>query len=323
MEGSNLITLAEPSREEWLEERRRGLGGSDAAAVLGLNPWASPLSVYLEKLGLSEPKEENRAMRLGKRMEPVILDEYLRETGGKASLNGRLFRHPEFPEILGTPDAFREDEAVGVELKWIGDRSASQWGESGTDEVPDYYHVQCAVYMAVTNRGAWDLAAIIGGRDLRIYRLERNLALEAELLTRLRAFWRDHVLAQVPPEVDGSQEARRWIERRFPRQAVALRPSSSREEQWALELSAVRAEKARVEAEEERLRNLLTASIGEAEGIEGPWGRITWRAGKDVARTDWRGLASSLAPSPELVSRFTSFEPASRRFLPKFVEEEK
>ena len=321
MGSSNLITLAEPSREEWLEERKTGLGGSDAAAVLGLNPWASPLSVYLEKLGLSEPKEENRAMRLGKRMEPVILDEYLRETGGKASLNGRLFRHPEFPEILGTPDAFREDEAVGVELKWIGDRSASQWGESGTDEVPDYYHVQCDVYMAVTNRGAWDLAAIIGGRDLRVYRIERNLALEEELLGRLRAFWRDHVLAQVPPEVDGSADARRWLEAKFPRQRAALRPATAQEEAWARELAVVREAKVRIEGDEERLRNLLTASIGEAEGIEGAFGRITWKAGKDSVRTDWKGLVAALNPTAEIVSRFVSVEPASRRFLPSFKKE--
>ena len=317
----NRITLAEPSREEWLEERRKGIGGSDAAAVLGLNPWASPLSVYLSKLGLTEPKEENRAMRLGKRMEPVILDEYLRETGGRASLNGRVFRHPDFPEILGTPDALREDESVGVELKWIGDRSAHFWGESGTDEIPDYYLCQVAVYMAITNRGAWDLAAIIGGRDLRVYRIERNLELEAELLARLRAFWRDHILAQVPPEVDGSADARRWIEARFPRQRATLRPATAQEELWARELAAVREAKERVAADEERLRNLLTASIGDAEGIEGAFGKVTWKSGKDVARTDWKALASSLNPAPEIVSRFTTIEPAPRRFLPTFKKE--
>ncbi|HPA53218.1 MAG TPA: YqaJ viral recombinase family protein [Thermoanaerobaculia bacterium] len=321
MEGTNRITLAEPSREEWLEERKTGLGGSDAAAVLGLNPWASPLSVYLEKLGLAEPKEESRPMRLGKRMEPVILEEYLRETGGRASLNARVYRHPEFPEILGTPDAFREDEPVGVELKWIGDRSASQWGESGTDDIPDYYYTQVAVYMAVTNREAWDLAAIIGGRDLRIYRIERNLALEEELLGRLRAFWRDHVLAQVPPEVDGSADARRWIDARFPRQRAALRPATAQEEAWARELAVVREAKVRIEGDEERLRNLLTASIGEAEGIEGAFGRITWKAGKDSVRTDWKGLVAALNPTAEIVSRFVSIEPASRRFLPSFKKE--
>lgn len=318
------IVLADPppTREEWLEERRSGLGGSDAAAVLGLNPWSSPLAVYLEKLGLSEPKEENRAMRLGKRMEPVILEEYVRETGGEAELNARVFHHPEAPEILGTPDAFRKDARRGVELKWVGDRTAGLWGDSGTDEIPDYYHLQCDVYMAVTDLPEWDVAVILGGRELRVFHLRRDLALEAELVARLRSFWREHIVAQVPPPLDGSEDARRWIESRFPRQRAALRPASLQEEIWARDLASVRAAKARAESEEQRIRNLLTLSMGVAEGIEGPFGRITWRAGKDVVRTDWRAVASALNPPPELISKFTAVEPASRRFLPKFNEEE-
>jgi hypothetical protein len=65
----------------------------------------------------------------------------------------------------------------------------------------------------------------------------------------------------------------------------------------------------------------LTASIGDAEGIEGAFGKVTWKAGKDVARTDWKGLVAELNPAPEIVSRFTTIEPASRRFLPSFKKE--
>lgn len=316
------ILLADdpPTREQWLEQRRSGLGGSDAAAVLGLSPWRSPVSVYLEKLGLSEPRPENLPMRAGKRLEPFILDEYLRETGGRADLNTRLYRHPEAPEILGTPDALREDEPLGVELKWVSERGAAAWGEPGTDEVPDYYHVQCDVYMAITGLPAWDLAVILGGRELRIYRLNRDRALEAELISRLRAFWRDHVLAQVPPAVDGSADARQWIESRFPRQKRALRPASRAEELLVSELAAIRSRRAALEEEEERLRNLLTASIGESEGIEGPFGRVTWKSGKDLVRTDWRSVVNDLNPPADLVARHTSVVPAPRRFLTHLTE---
>ena len=69
------------SREEWLEHRRNTIGGSDAAALLGLNRWSSPLSVYMDKKGITPDKPDNLAMRLGREFEDVVAKLFEEQTG--------------------------------------------------------------------------------------------------------------------------------------------------------------------------------------------------------------------------------------------------
>ena len=184
------------------ELRLRGLGGTDVAAVCGVHPYRTPLDIYLDKRGLVEPFAGNEATRWGHRLEPVIADEYSERTGRILSDCGTIV-HAERDWHLGTPDRLIVDEPGGLEIKTAGLRQAHRWGDPDSDEVPDEYLIQCAWYLALTDRQWWDLAVLIGGQEMRIYTIQRNDELEAGLLERAECFWHDHVLDGEPPPATG------------------------------------------------------------------------------------------------------------------------
>lgn len=327
------LALAPPSREEWLEQRQHGIGGSEAAAILGLNPWMTAFDVYCQKLGLAEPKAETRAMRLGHMLEPVVLSEYQHETGTSAFLNDVLTVHPQHPEMLGTPDAYayiHETErrvTHGIELKTAGYRMADLYGEPGSDEVPDHYLIQCAHYMALTDLDRWDLAVLIGGQDFRVYRIHRDRELEGVLIDTVSSFWADHILANEPPTIDASQSAKEYLSRRFPRNVEPLRQATVEEQDLARSLADVRRQIRQLEQHEGLLRNRLTALIGDADGISGDTWKLTWKRTKDSTVTDWHSVVQHLPQDDrikKLIRGATKPKPGTRRFLasgPLFSDE--
>lgn len=308
-------------REAWLAARCQGIGGTDVAAIVGVNPYRTAIDVYCDKLGLSEPREETRAMRLGKRLEPVLIAEYSLETGLEALPWQALLRHPTVPWMLGTPDARLVTLPRGLELKTAGGRQAHRWGEPGSDDVPDEYLCQVAWYMAVADMPEWDVAVLIGGQDFRVYHVERDAELEAALIERATDFWHRHIVAQVPPPLDGSPSSRRYIEARFRRNVAPLLQATIDQQDILDELVQARCRRLEAEAVEAELETRVKALIGEAEGIQWPLGRVTWRASKDSTRTDWAAVAAALNPPGDLVAEHTTTRPGSRRFLVTTREE--
>ena len=185
----------------WREERRKGVGGSDAAAVLGLNPWTSPLDVYNDKMGLvNKDLSDNEAVRWGKILEDSVAKEYARRKGVKVRRRNKMFFHPEHSFMLANLDRTIDGQKKILEVKTAGAFMASQWGKEGTDQVPDSYLVQVAHYMAVMDCDVADLAVLIGGRDFRTYTIHRDAELERLLIEKEGMFWRDHIEKEIPPE---------------------------------------------------------------------------------------------------------------------------
>lgn len=187
-----------------LERRRHGLGGSDVSAILGVNPYATPLDVWADKTGKVPIRSvSNEAMIWGSVLEPVIASEYARRTGVELdSVPEELtpLVHESRPWHMGTPDYLIKDRRNGLEIKAVGFRSAGQWGDNGTDQIPAMYHIQCDWYSALMDYELWEVAALIGGQELRCYTIERSERLESMMLERAERFWYDHVQADVPPE---------------------------------------------------------------------------------------------------------------------------
>jgi putative phage-type endonuclease len=186
------------THNEWLAARRKGLGGSDAGAILGLNKWSSPLDVYLDKIGQSEPIEDNDAMYWGRTLEDIVADEYSKRTGNKVRRINRILQHKDHPFILANLDRDLISKKGILECKTAF--RPEGWGADGTDEVPESYLAQVMHYMAVTNSEYADVAALIGGRDFRIYTIKRDDDLINEIIKREVSFWNDHVLAKVAPD---------------------------------------------------------------------------------------------------------------------------
>ncbi len=192
--------------EGQLKRRRLGLGGSDVAAILGLNPYATPLNVWADKTGkvpLRSVSPDNEAIIWGNALEPVIADQFAKRT--KCKLD-------EIPEDMsplvhedrdwqrGTPDRLIVDRRDGLEIKTAGWRMAHLWGEAGTDYIPAGYHMQCDWYMSLMGYEIFEVAALIGGQDFRMYTIERDPRLEEVMLERAHQFWFHFVKRDIPPE---------------------------------------------------------------------------------------------------------------------------
>ncbi len=305
-------------RKQWLEQRRAGIAVSDMSAILGLNPFKSPIQVYMDKLGMTEESEDTLPMKLGRRLEPVV-GELFTERTGLAITPGQIIQHPTHELILGTPDFLVINEPAGLEAKTTAWASESEWGEEMTDMVPMLYLVQCLGYIEVTQRDLWYLAVLIGGnRDFRIYRINRDDEAQKRLVEMAERFWREHIEKQIPPPLDATKSSAAYLKRAFPRHAIEeIIPASAEAEKLIGEYATKKASLDVLETECDTLRNQICAQIGDAAGMACERYRITWKASKDSERTEWKAVAAALNPPPELVKQHTTVTPGARRFLLK------
>lgn len=203
------------ARAAWLEERTTGIGGSDAAAAVGLSSHKTPYELWLEKTGqapLEQPDTER--MRWGRELENVIALAYMERTGRRVHRVNRLLRNAERPYMIANLDRRIVGEKRGLEIKNVDSFAAKfgEWGEPGTDQVPTTYAIQVAHYLAVTGYEAFDVAALVGGNDLRIYTIARDEELIDLLRVGEEAFWRN-VETRTPPNIRSIEDARA----RYPR----------------------------------------------------------------------------------------------------------
>jgi putative phage-type endonuclease len=183
------------------EVRRTGLGASDAAAACGMDRYKSAYRLYLEKTRQVEPDYENDAMRLGKKLQPIILDEFAHRTGKKIEETEVRFNHPDLPWLWATIDGVvNEDEAVEAKSSRFWNRE--EWGEERTDQVPQEILFQCAQQLFCGGFKVVHVPAFLGGA-LRLYTVERQNA--AGLFERMveweTGFW-NRVLCRKPPDPD-------------------------------------------------------------------------------------------------------------------------
>lgn len=199
MEALRLVSTKDLEHGDWLEWRKKGIGGSDVAAICGLSRYRSPLAVYLDKMGEIPPLEDNPKMKAGRMLEPVIADWFGEETGMKVMKQNAIFQHKTHPFMLANIDRWLPGQNAGLEIKNTGEYSRDDW--SGT-QAPTEYILQCNHYMAVTGAERWYIAVLIGGWDLQWRIIERDETLIANLITIEEAFWTKHINAQQPPAVN-------------------------------------------------------------------------------------------------------------------------
>jgi putative phage-type endonuclease len=186
------------TKEEWLAARRKGIGGSDAGAILGLNKWSSPLDVYLDKIGQAQPIADNDAMYWGRHLEDIVATEYTKRTGNRTRRRNEILAHSDHDFILANLDRDLIGKPGILECKTAF--RPDGWGADGTDEVPESYLAQVMHYMAVTKSEYADVAVLIGGRDFRIYTIKRDDDLINAIIEREVYFWNEHVLAKIAPD---------------------------------------------------------------------------------------------------------------------------
>lgn len=200
-----MSTLVQTShaREQWLAARRLSVGASEAAAILNLSPWATPLSVYLEKTGV--PRKESNASYLawGLRFQPVIAQIYADESGRELVTPPDLVRHPEWSFMHASMDYLTRtgQHLRPLEIKRVSPYYAKSWGPSQSADVPIYVNLQVQQQMACGDYGEADVAAFIGWDDLRCYTIQRDDAVISKLAEAEQEFM-DRVDRQDPPLPD-------------------------------------------------------------------------------------------------------------------------
>lgn len=312
--------------KEQIEKRRSGIGASEAASVLGLNPYRTPLEVWMQKKGLVE-NIETPAMRLGTRLEPVIAEMYQEVSGRELVLSPTLFYKN--PVIFGTPDRIVKGMSKGVEIKTANTRMSDQWGEDGTDEVPQYYLIQCILCMAVTGFPEWDVAVLLGGQDFRIYSILRDIDLENSIIEKLLEWWETYIVGNREPDIDSSRSCADYLAIKYPKNFKPLKEADADTEKLIQRLAEVRYSLKSYEEQEEAIKNLLKNYIGDAEGVQGLSGKCTWKATKDTKQTDYQAIYAFLHSFPAfheflkkheidsktVINDFTTIKPGVRRFL--------
>jgi putative phage-type endonuclease len=244
--------------DDFTEFRKSGIGGSDASAVLNINPWRTGFDVYLEKIGETEPVPVSEPMLWGSLLESIVAAEYSRRSNRMVVVPSGPLRHPEYPWMIGHIDRliFDQPDRI-VEIKCSS--NSRGWGEPGTDEVPAHYLCQCHHYLALTNAAICDLAVLFNGNNFAVYHVERDPQIEAELLDQEAAFWR-LVENRTPPAPSNTADAvRRWGRLSRPGQVVANQQDISQIEK----LRQIRNTRTELDAIEDEARCALMSRLGD------------------------------------------------------------
>lgn len=259
-----VVSTLNLSRKEWLEIRRRGIGGSDAGVILGVNQYKTVHELYLEKRGEIEPPDlsDNEAVHFGNILEDVVAEEYARRTGTKVRRVNQVLHHPTITILQANIDRMLVGQKKGLECKTTG-VFTDGWGKPGTDEVPESYLAQCMHYMIVTGCREWDLAVLIGGQKFSIYTINYDVDLAKNMIDMSIEFW-DSVKTGVAPPIEYAHRSTNdLIRRMYPGtngQSVEL-PQEAFD--WHAKLVAAKTVKKQADAEAEEAKNALLAMIGE------------------------------------------------------------
>jgi putative phage-type endonuclease len=276
----DVIAPAGLPREEWLQIRQRGMGGTDVAAALGLDAYKSSYTLWLDKTG-RDVDTAGEAAEAGNRLEPVIArwfaDDHPEVTVVPCP---GVLAYRESPELLANPDRFlvdSTDNALDVlEVKAPGLYQAKDWPEG---EVPARYLVQVQHYLGVTGARRGIVRALIGGQRNVERVIDRDEELIGILREQARSWWARHIVGDEPPDVDGAARTTEVLGRLYdvaPGKLVDLDPLEA-----ARLLAERAAAKAEADAATERQRaaeNTLRVLLGDAEiGMVDGRPLVTWK----------------------------------------------
>ena len=312
-----LVKTNDMPREEWLSVRQGGIGSSDAAAAVGLNPYKSQLELWMEKTGRQDllpqddPNDESSPMFWGNVLEPIVAAHYTKRTGNRVRRINAVLQHPGYPwmranidrEVTGAPDV------QILECKTAGINGARLWKEG----VPEYVQLQVMHQLAVTGKQAADVAVLLGGQELQVHRIERDDVLINQLIELEARFWR-LVETDTAPPADGSDSADLALRCLYPRDVGSVLDLSGDLEMSGVfsDLLAVRQTLDTQLKLEAQLKQRIQQRMGDASTVVFETGEITWKRSKDGTALDTKALALA---HPELVQQFSTTKAGSRRFL--------
>lgn len=303
-----LVSTLNLDKESWLKYRKQGIGGSDAGAVCGLNPYRTAIQVYYDKTSDLIEDVDNEAMRQGRELEEYVARRFCEASGKKVRRANAMFYDEKNPFMIADVDRMIVGENAGLECKTASPYSEEKWRD---DKIPLSYQLQCYHYMSVCNADSWYIAVLIYGRDFKYYKIERDDEVIENLIRIEKEFWNEYVLKQVIPDPDGSKTADVAIAERFKESksiTIPLTGFDERLERRQELLSLLE----KIETEKRQIDQELKLYLGDTEIAENESYRVSW---KNISRSsiDEKRLK---AEQPEIYEKYRR-ETTSRRFTVK------
>lgn len=310
-------TIIRPKdRAEWLEHRKHGIGSSEVATILGLNPWETPYQLWRRKKGLDAPKDETFAMKAGHYLEDAVSQFWADATGReviKSSAGDWLIVNSERDFLRASPD--RTYWIPGLpksnENKGVLECKTTQMSIDA-DDLPKHWFCQVQYQLGVSELTQGSLAWLCSGREFGYKDIAFVEDFYGWMTEEIERFWVDNILGGIEPAatsvVDVVTKYARHTEGKIIEVSDELLTVYTR-------LKEVRAEIAKAEKEKEELEAKIKIGFGDAEAISYNGQTLaTWKASKESAKFD--SLAFCQA-HPDLAQSFTKTIPGTRRFILK------
>lgn len=303
------ISTAEMSHDEWMRLRKSGIGGSDAGAVCGLNPYSSPMKVFMDKTSAEIKELDSEAVRQGHDLEDYAARRFMEATGLKVRRSNFMYRSTQHPFMIADIDRFVAGEDAGLECKTASAYNADKWKDG---DIPLNYIMQCYHYMAVTGKRTWYLAAVILGREFTYRKLVWDDALIEHLIEVEEAFWKNYVEAGIIPPPDGSTVCDEVLEQYFHTakkerkiELVGFDDKLKRREEILLSISSLQEEQKKIEQE-------VKLFMQDNEAAYSGKYQVSW-SNVDTTRLDTRRIKQE---QPEIYKNYAKVS-SSRRFQVK------
>lgn len=318
------ISTSGMTHDDWLEERKKTIGGSEIGAILGLNPWMSPYSLWAERTGRIPAFDGNLQSKLGTFLEEFVAKLFEETSGKKVIRTNYIYRNDDYPILHASPDRLLVGEDAGLEIKTTSAYNASKF--KGVD-FPGQYYAQAVQYMAVTQRRQWYIAVLIGNSDFRIYHLTRDKEVprpdfcvsslfvddgEIEALYKAATDFMYCLQNDIPPAMDASDATADALRTVYnmgggaPKQLIGREGMVERYLQLKEQIAAL------VE-EQDTIKNTLCADLGDSEVGTTGIHRVTWKVKAGARRFDHK---AAVAANPGLEMYYIEGKP-SRTFAIK------
>ena len=262
------------SKEEWLELRRKlGIGGSDAGAVIGLNPYKSAYALWAEKTGRVPEFEGNTRTAVGSYLEDFVAREWAAMTGKKVRRNNRIILNDMYPWAFADVDREVVGEKAILEIKTTTSLPIMRKCRNG--EFPESWYAQVVHYLAVTGAEKAYLAALVNCSEIKIFELERDEKEIDALMEAEEAFWLDNVKKDAPPAPDGAASSTEALDAVFDAPSddeVDITPCSTDLATYDALSTQIKA----LSSQKDELANKIKAYLGNASRGRSDRFKVSW-----------------------------------------------
>lgn len=293
---------------EWLKDRQSGIGASEMSAILGLSRYKSPLDIYLGKTTEPIESQDSPQSKRGKRLESVVLDMYEEEYG--EVVRGEKVVSAKYPFMFASLDAARKDDGRPVEAKTAGIYAAREWGEEGSDNVPQEYIIQVCHQSIVKETLVGDCAALLTLDDFRRYEIILDSELSGMIVEAAGQFWKRVENREPPEPINGAETEKLY------RKSKPIGVGATPEIELAYyNLLETRKNLRPLEDAEKKLIDDIKLFLGEKDSLLiGDIQKITWKTSADSVRFDNKKFQED---KPEVAKKYLMQVAGSRRFLVK------